>query len=70
MYVEENVTRSSRCSGSSDSVTSDMLSTAKPNLSPALRSISTLPAAFLPKVKFSPTTTSSTCRSSTSSSWI
>ncbi|CFS58629.1 Uncharacterised protein [Mycobacterium tuberculosis] len=32
--------------------------------------MSTLPAAFLPKVKFSPTTTSTTCRCSTSSSWM
>src|SRR5262245_24631807 len=66
MYVDENVTVSSWwCSA-----TSDMLSTAKPNISPALRSKPTLPAAFLPKVKFSPTTTSTTCRCSTSSSWM
>ena len=48
---------------------SDIDSTANPNRSPARRRVATLPAAFLPKVKFSPTTTSITCRFSTSSSW-
>ncbi|SKX03892.1 Uncharacterised protein [Mycobacteroides abscessus subsp. massiliense] len=60
MYVEENVTA---CS-----VTRETASTLKPNRSPAFLSMCTFPAAFLPKVKFSPTTTSATCRRSTSSS--
>ncbi|SHT74315.1 Uncharacterised protein [Mycobacteroides abscessus subsp. abscessus] len=43
-------------------------STLKPKRSPAFLSIWTFPAAFLPNVKFSPTTTSATCNLSTSSS--
>src|SRR6202021_2139745 len=58
MYVDENVTVSVLwCSE-----TSDIASTANPSRAPALRSVSTVPAAFLPKVKFSHTTPSTTCR--------
>jgi hypothetical protein len=52
------------------SLTSDMACTAKPNRSPALPSASTLPCGLLAEGEVLPTTTSTTCRCSTSSSWM
>src|SRR5689334_8431810 len=47
-----------------------MPSTAKPKRRPSARSVSTVPAALCPYVKFSPTTTWAACSCSTSTVWV